>query len=71
MKQLSAVVICAALLSILSPSIGMTLDGIWFQKRQELSAVTHSPVDVLTPIDQATTLAVLRQWPRSNSRYVL
>jgi hypothetical protein len=57
MKQLSALVICAGLLAILSPSLGMTLNGFWFQKRQELSAVTHSPVDVLTPVDEPTALA--------------
>jgi hypothetical protein len=56
MKQPSVVVFCVGLLSILSPSIGMTIKEFWFQKRQDLSAVTHSLVDVLTPVGQAATL---------------
>jgi hypothetical protein len=65
MKQFSVLVICAGLIAILSPSLGMTLNGLWFQKRQDISfekrqesAVTHSPVDVLTPVDEPTPLAV-------------
>jgi len=56
MKHISVVVICAALLTILSPSVGMTLNGLWLQKRQDPSPVTHDPVDVLTPVNEATPL---------------
>jgi hypothetical protein len=55
MKQFSVMAICVALLSVLSPAVGMKLNEPWLQKRQE-SAVTHAPADVLTPV-AAPTLA--------------
>jgi hypothetical protein len=54
MKSSSAVVICTALLSLVAPAVGMSLNELWLQKRQD--AVTHDPADVLTPVSQPTAL---------------